>query len=553
MKYFIVDAFTNQPFGGNPAGVVLLDSDTFPKEETMLKIAAELRYSETAFIREHSVQEFTIRYFTPKAEVDLCGHATIASFSMLHQKRMISGPCLCHTKAGDIQIEVGEKVMMQMAKPRIVATIEETKEIYKALGIEPPTPNIPVQIVYAGLPDLMIPLPSLDVLQSLQPDMQAVSDITRRHEAVSFHVFAFGNDSFTAHVRDFAPLYGIPEESATGTANASLTYYLQQCGCLGKEVECSFLQGEAMGRPSVVATRIQANGDIFVGGTAAIVAEGVLIGCDDGKKMALPDDHFLPLQGVPNVRDLGGYKTADGMTIKKRMLIRGASLATAEDVDLTLLADFHVAKVIDLRTDFEKKGKENKALPGTDCISIPIQPFDDGDAPEEITQNKSFDLSKLIMFAAFNEKAKVFAKKMYALLVVQPKCQKQFATFLREVINTPEGAIYFHCTQGKDRAGLAAAFLLSALGVDRETVIADFDKTNLVYAQDVQKFCSKVKLYGGGEDELAVVKSLIGANTENFINALDLINAKYGSMELYLRNVLGLTNTDFEILRKRYL
>ena len=277
MKYYIVDAFTDQPFGGNPAGVALLDSDTFPKEELMLKIAAELRYSETAFIKRQSAQEYTLRYFTPKAEVELCGHATIASFFLLRQKGLASGRCLCHTKAGDLQIEAGEKVMMQMAKPRIEATIENTDEIYKALGLPGYKPAMPVQIVYAGLPDIMIPLPSLDILQSLQPDMQAISDITKRYEAVSFHVFAFGNDGYTAHVRDFAPLYDIPEESATGTANASLTYYLQQCGCLGAEAECAFIQGEAMGRPSVVATRIQTDGSVFVGGTAAVVAEGTLM------------------------------------------------------------------------------------------------------------------------------------------------------------------------------------------------------------------------------------------------------------------------------------
>ena len=275
MKLFIVDAFTDKPFGGNPAGVVLLDSDAFPKDELMLSIANELRYSETAFIRRHSAQEYTIRYFTPKAEVDLCGHATIASFFTLHQKGLASGQCLCHTKAGDLHIEVGEKVMMQMAKPRIVATLTETEEIYRALGMKDYHPTMPVQIVYAGLPDLMIPLPSLDILQSLHPDMEAIAAITKKYDSVSFHVFAFGNDGYTAHVRDFAPLYDIPEESATGTANASLTYYLQQCGCLGKEAECSFIQGEAMGRPSVVVTRIQADGNIFVGGTAAIVAEGV--------------------------------------------------------------------------------------------------------------------------------------------------------------------------------------------------------------------------------------------------------------------------------------
>lgn len=276
MKLFIVDAFTDKPFGGNPAGVVLLDSDAFPKDDLMLSIASELRYSETAFIRRHSAQEYTIRYFTPKAEVDLCGHATIASFFMLHQKELASGQCLCHTKAGDLHIEVGEKVMMQMAKPRIVTTLTETEEIYRALGMKDYHPTMPVQIVYAGLPDIMIPLPSLDILQSLQPNMDAIAAITKKYDSVSFHVFAFGNDGYTAHVRDFAPLYDIPEESATGTANASLTYYLQQCGSIGKEAECSFIQGEAMGRPSVVATRIQADGNIFVGGTAAIVAEGVL-------------------------------------------------------------------------------------------------------------------------------------------------------------------------------------------------------------------------------------------------------------------------------------
>jgi PhzF family phenazine biosynthesis protein len=277
LNYYIVDAFTDKPFGGNPAGVVLLESDTFPKEELMLKIAAELRFSETVFVRRHSAQEFTLRYFTPKAEVDLCGHATIASFSLMYQKGLAFGECFCHTLAGDLYVETGEKVLMQMAKPRVVAAIADTEEIYQALGVKDYRPTMPVQIVSTGLTDLMIPLPDVDTLQSLQPNMEAVSAITKQYDAVSFHVFAFNNDEYTAHVRDFAPLYDIPEESATGTANASLTYYLQQCGCLGNEAECAFMQGEAMGRPSLIATRIQADGNIFVGGTAAIVAEGVFM------------------------------------------------------------------------------------------------------------------------------------------------------------------------------------------------------------------------------------------------------------------------------------
>lgn len=283
MRYFVVDAFTDKPFGGNPAGVVLLDGNNFPEEELMLKVAAELRYSETAFVRHDGENEFTIRYFTPKAEVELCGHATIASFFLIHKKRLASGQCLCHTKAGDLTIEAGDKVLMQMAKPRIVATIEDTEELYRALGIKTTANcklsalNYPVQIVSAGLPDIMIPLPDVETLHSLQPDMEAVAAITKKYDAVSFHVFAFGNDGYTAHVRDFAPLYDILEESATGTANASLTYYLQQNKNLSQDADCIFIQGEAMGRPSVIATRIQSDGNVFVGGTAAIVAEGDFI------------------------------------------------------------------------------------------------------------------------------------------------------------------------------------------------------------------------------------------------------------------------------------
>lgn len=277
MRYYVVDAFTNQPFGGNPAGVVLLESERFPEEKLMLQIAAELRYSETAFIRLHSDKEFTIRYFTPKAEVELCGHATIASFYLLHHEGLASGTCLCHTHAGDLRIEAGEKVMMQMAMPRIIATIEETDEIYKALGVSDYQLSMPMQIAYSGLPDLMIPLSDVNTLQTLNPDMEAITAITKKYDAVSFHVFAFANDGYTAHVRDFAPLYGVPEESATGTANAALTYYLHQNGCLGIEAECAFMQGEAMGRPSVVATQIRKDGTIYVGGTAAIVATGELL------------------------------------------------------------------------------------------------------------------------------------------------------------------------------------------------------------------------------------------------------------------------------------
>ena len=277
MEYYIVDAFSDKPFGGNPAGVVLLGNNDFPNEGLMLQVAAELRYSETAFVRRHSANEYTLRYFTTKHEVELCGHATVATFSLLHRKGLAAGQCLCHTKAGDLSIEADTRVMMQMAVPRIVDTVRHPADIYKAVGLPSYEPSLPVQIAYSGLADIMLPLPDVAALQALQPDMEAITALTRQLNAVSIHPFAFGQDGYTAHVRDFAPLYGVPEESATGTANAALTYYLMQNNLISPTGEYTFLQGEAMDRPSMVATRITSDGTLYVGGTAAIVAQGELL------------------------------------------------------------------------------------------------------------------------------------------------------------------------------------------------------------------------------------------------------------------------------------
>lgn len=263
------------PFGGNTAGVVLLESNDFPDEGLMQAIAAELRYSETAFVRRDGDSRYTVRYFTPKGEVELCGHATIATFSLLHHLGLADGSCSLRTLAGELEVTAGQHVMMQMAAPHIIATIEKTKEIYNALGIGNYRPALPVQVVSTGLPDLMIQVPTVEALNALQPDMEVITELTRQHEALSFHVFAFGDDGHTAHVRDFAPACGVPEESATGTANAALTHYLAAHNVIAAG-DHSFLQGEAMGRPSTVETRLLEDGNVWVGGSAAIVAEGML-------------------------------------------------------------------------------------------------------------------------------------------------------------------------------------------------------------------------------------------------------------------------------------
>ena len=278
MKYFIVDAFTTQTFGGNPAGVVLLD-DVFPSEKFMQQVAAEFRYSETAFVLRNSETEFTVRYFTPAAEVDLCGHATIATFGTLYKLGIIAEGTMCinHTLAGDLQVRVGEKVMMQMAEPQVIDTAVEVELLHRIMGVKSLHSILPVQVVSTGLPDIIMPVDSIDELNVLSPDMDALAQLSDQLNVTGVHAFALSEDGYTAYVRNFGPLYGVPEESATGTANAALTHYLHHNGLMQAPAECRFMQGEAMQRPSVVATTLLEDGTIWVGGDSAIVAIGELI------------------------------------------------------------------------------------------------------------------------------------------------------------------------------------------------------------------------------------------------------------------------------------
>ena len=273
MQYYIVDAFTDKLFGGNPAGVVLLDND-FPTDSLMQQVAAELRYSETAFVRRDGADEFTVRYFTPCSEVDLCGHATIATFGLMWQLGKVGdGVCLNHTLAGDLEVMAGERVMMQMATPRLVGEVKDTERLCRIMQCA--VPSLPVEAISTGLP--MLPVQSEEELEALAPDMAALAELSRELEVVGVHAFVQAGDGYTAHVRNFAPLYGVDEESATGTANAALTHYLQRQGLIQQGSECSFLQGEKMGRPSVIETLLQPDGIVYVGGKCRIVAKGELL------------------------------------------------------------------------------------------------------------------------------------------------------------------------------------------------------------------------------------------------------------------------------------
>ena len=293
MKFYIVDAFTETTFGGNPAGVVILpEGADFPSDEVMVKTAAELRYSETAFIKKLGEKEFQIRYFTPAAEVDLCGHATIGSFKALLHGGYIEDNAVYmnHTLSGDLNIVVKDGfILMDMATPVKISEIaceEGLEELYTIMGLsyadqKAKGVNLIPQMISTGLPDIMMPVASQTDLAAIAPDFPALSKLSERYEVVGVHAFTLDCEGdevkTTCHVRNFAPLYDIDEEAATGTSNGALTYYGYLNGFVAAGDDCRFVQGEAMDRPSVILSHIEADAEtckIQVGGTGVILAEG---------------------------------------------------------------------------------------------------------------------------------------------------------------------------------------------------------------------------------------------------------------------------------------
>ncbi|WP_130870325.1 PhzF family phenazine biosynthesis protein [Intestinimonas massiliensis (ex Afouda et al. 2020)] len=286
MELYVADAFTTTRFSGNQAGVALLGAADFPAETLMRALAGELKHSETAFVKQTGEKAFHIRYFTPAEEVDLCGHATIAAFTVLRDTGAIApGEYFLHTRSGDLEIGVGENaVWMDMASPRDGRTFDEAEqaELYAAYGLtlaDRPA-GLEPQAVSTGLMDILLPVKDLETLDRAVQNEAEVTRLSQRYDVVGVHMFCPNTPDAAAHCRNFAPLYAIPEEAATGTSNGALTYYLYRRGLIQAGADNRFVQGEKMGKPSEILSRITGDGDgvkVRVGGRALITLKCELI------------------------------------------------------------------------------------------------------------------------------------------------------------------------------------------------------------------------------------------------------------------------------------
>ena len=296
-----VDAFTTEPFTGNPAGVVL-DARGMT-DALMQEIGAELNLSETAFVLPPTTRgaDIQIRWFTPAAEVPLCGHATIASFHALAEEGLygMKRPGVYHfrlqTKSGVLGVTVEKKysgtiVEFQLPIPRFRVHKTVPASLLDALGIR--ASDVLEDLPFVSQSYLYLPLKKLSTIRNLKPDMGKLDRFTRACKTLGISLFSLETveQSSAVHSRFYAPAVGIVEDPVTGSANGPLGVYLYHYAIRRDYPVPSFLlpdgrmefvgeQGDDMGRRGRVKIRLRVTGhgvkQVSIAGEAVTIMNSV--------------------------------------------------------------------------------------------------------------------------------------------------------------------------------------------------------------------------------------------------------------------------------------
>ncbi|WP_405593782.1 PhzF family phenazine biosynthesis protein [Streptomyces sp. NBC_01410] len=278
MQVFRYAAFTVDPVGGNPAGVVLDATGT--DDATMLATAADIGYSETAFLvplEEEDKGEFGIRYFSPRAEVSFCGHATIAT-AVAHAERHGVGTLRLRTKVGMVTVTTSTledglvvATLVSVAPCSVPIPDLVLAELLAALrwSADELDPALPPRAAYGGAWHPIIAAASRERLADLDYDFSALAELMDREGWATIDLVQ--QESPTVyHARNPFPPGGVVEDPATGAAAAAFGGYLRELGMVAPPSDLTVLQGYDMGRPSIIKVSLPAEpgSGIAVSGSA---------------------------------------------------------------------------------------------------------------------------------------------------------------------------------------------------------------------------------------------------------------------------------------------
>jgi protein-tyrosine phosphatase len=265
------------------------------------------------------------------------------------------------------------------------------------------------------------------------------------------------------------------------------------------------------------------------------------------------ESQTLGMEKLSNARQLGGYITEDGMRVKSNVLLRSGKLSAASEADLQKLHDeYNVTEIIDLRTTDEIASAPDPEVEG--AVNVRVQVIDENSdssaaAMTAIYSNSDNPAAALIEMY----RAGTLSDSMYIDIFDSEAGLAGYRAFVDELLNHEEGAILWHCTGGKDRAGTAAVVILTLLGVDKETVLDDFELTNQFNATSIEYMKSKAAELTDNEDEINGVATLTGVSRQLMENLFDYAEAESGSMLEFLKAKLNITDDEIATLRSKYL
>jgi len=246
-------AFTTDPTGGNPAGIVL--SAQGLTDPAMLAIAADVGYSETAFVTnsDDTNRRYRVRYFSPLVEVPFCGHATVAT-AVAIAARIGPGPLVFDTMAGEIPVDTRDDGTATLTSVPTRSRHVNPTELAAALAalrwsVADLHPDFPPKVAFGGVEHLIVPAVSRQRLAELDYGFTELAEVMNAAGWTTVHLFWPENaDRF--HARDPFPVGGVVEDPATGAAAAAFGGYLRDLGRIDRPTRLTVHQGVDMGRPS---------------------------------------------------------------------------------------------------------------------------------------------------------------------------------------------------------------------------------------------------------------------------------------------------------------
>ena len=259
-------------------------------------------------------------------------------------------------------------------------------------------------------------------------------------------------------------------------------------------------------------------------------------------------NQLIGITSAHNARQLGGYRIGK-RSVKDNLLLRTAKISELSEADSVLLCEKYKVQCV-----YDFRGKEESlsapdVVPGkARYLSLALS-FSGGESQLNVKLESEEQMIGMLLQYAEHPSVQAMCTSMYDLIFFEESSQEVYRRFFADLltVNPEEGAVLWHCTQGKDRAGCASAMLLAALGADRELIMADFILSKDYYDPMVSQVKTET------EAQKTVINTLISANPEIFGATLDKVDAKYGSLRNYLTECIGVTPEMMKVLRDRYL